>query len=291
MNYGMQQGMGLLPQQGYTVFGPQTMRSPQQKVTEGYGLGATGGVSPENIRFAAGVPGGSWENIRVAGFVPQTEPFANKVITSLSPVKTVTPYSEKVRESLAGITGGTEAPEDKIRRFLGRKSEQPTQAPPQVQQKQQAPPQVQYQTREYYKTSELPGGPVYPRPPISTQPTQLLPIPRKAMPQPIMQPMLPLPQQNYPQPAYPQPAYPQPAYPQQNYPQQPVVRTTRRGGGPDFSKPHRPDQVWSVRSQKWVEYERPAGYSRHKNISYVQQNIPQQFTQMQPQPSPPVWQY
>jgi hypothetical protein len=252
INYGMPTGLGMMGSQGFNIVGPQTLRSPQQKVIEGYGMGITGGVSPENIRFAAGVAGGGWDKIAMASFLPQNEPYSNKVIQSLSPTKTVRPYTDVVRESLI-MAPGSETAEDKIMRYLGKKKPQEGQiVQPSVQKV------IPYQ-REYYKQEELPGGPTYPRPTIYPQPAPLIPIPQKSQPQ-IMQ----LPQQQTQQ---------------QQFQQQPQ-QTRQAGSGEQV--------VYSPYSKKRVTYVR-GPYRERKKVQYTQQPVQQQY--MQPQNAQAVYNY
>ena len=98
----MQTGFGMMGNIGTGIIGPKTTLTPQQKVIQGYGMGSTGGVSPENIRFAAGFRGAQPKALEYAGFIPANEPFSAKVIQSLG--------NKKLKEEYKELQGGQTYP-------------------------------------------------------------------------------------------------------------------------------------------------------------------------------------
>jgi hypothetical protein len=282
------------------ILGPNTNRTPQQKVNEGFGMGVTGGVSPQNIRFASSFGGAQNADILEAGFLPTNEPFSNKVIQSLSPVKTVRPYTSVVSETLGGMQGyggvednndklrrflsmqggqqtGGESNDDKLRRFLGtNKTPLPQVQPIEVQQVPQPVRQsqpVQSYQREYYKQEDLPGGKVYPRPQQGIkvrQPIQIPPSQKELQQIQELRQQLAIAQQQ----SYQQPRYPVSGYTNTNE-VQPVqtpngleYRPVKKGKSDLYYD--KEQGVWSERSKKVV------GYKRGEYRSHKQRYIPPQ---------------
>jgi len=286
-------------------------KTPTQKVTEGFGMGSGGGVSPENIRFASKITGVRDENLAYASFLPQSEPYANKVMMSLGARRQVSPYSDVVGESLAGIgTGNSASFADKIKYVFGtQKQEQvenqrvPLLPQPIAQVKR---PKVTKQPSQLYQYDQLPGGQTYLR--------SSVPVPTPAIPAAIPASQKELQQQAQLRQAlieqaqmrqlqYQQQQQYSPQMPQQSAPY--MVRESSNQGfipqspGVDiYTPPHprrvpaqksgyEPGKVWSEKSKKYVKYEREPYGTRRKYMGQSQQMpqgyIPQEQTPYLPQ--------
>jgi hypothetical protein len=288
-----------------TGFGMMGYKSPTQRVTEGYGLGG-GGVSPENIRFASKITGVRDENLAYASFLPQSEPYANKVMMSLGARRQVSPYSDVVGESLGGIgTGGNASFVDKIRYVFGTGTKQQNEQrqvllPQPIQQVKRS--KVTKQPSQFYSYDQLPGGQTYLRASVP-KPTPALsaPIPpsqaelqqqaqlRQAL---IEQAQMRQLQYQQSQTQYPQQSISQQTpYMNQQIPQNKFqnvspgvdIYTPQPKRVPTQKAGYEPGKVWSPKSKKYVQYERDSYETRRKYMGQSQQ-MPQGYISQEQTP-------